>query len=54
MLVAEAIIAEIVVTLIIIYSVVKRNRSSEGVGAAVAITAALLFIAIPITYHFMS
>lgn len=53
MLLAEAVIAEVAVTLIVAYSLVKRNRSAEGVGVAIVLAAALLFVVIPITYHYM-
>lgn len=53
MLLAEAVIAEVLVTLIVAYSLLKRNRSAEGTALAVMIAAALLFVVIPITYHYM-
>lgn len=53
MLLAEAVIAEVAATLIVAYSLVKRNRSAEGTALAVVAVALLLFVVIPITYHFM-
>ena len=49
MLQTEAVIAELLGALFATYSVLRRARSSEGVGVIVIIWALVLFVAIPLT-----
>ncbi|HWE62073.1 MAG TPA: hypothetical protein VHB98_10205 [Chloroflexota bacterium] len=53
MLTTEAVIAWIAGTLFLSYSILKRQPGSEGMGLVAALWGAVLFVAIPLTIHFI-
>ncbi len=53
MLLAEAVIAELLGALLISYSGIKRIRGSEGVAFAVLLCALVLLFFIPLTAHYV-
>ena len=52
MLLAEAVIAEVLGGLFLAYSCVKHVRGSEGMALAVLVCSLVLLVGIPLTVHF--
>jgi hypothetical protein len=53
MLTTEAVIAWILGAVFLSYSTIKRLPTTEGIGLTVVIWGLVLFVAIPLTTHFI-
>ena len=54
MLSTEAVIAWVAAAIFLSYSSLRHQRGTEGFGLVAAVWAAVLFVAIPLTIHFIS
>jgi hypothetical protein len=54
MLNTEAVIAWIIGAVFLTYSILKRRRSTEGIGLVIVMWGLVLFVFIPLTIHFIS